>query len=53
VIVVQRVLARENWHRLSEGQPADAVYPVAVAEADLAFDQLRNGLGMIGTTSRK
>jgi AcrR family transcriptional regulator len=44
IVVVQRVLARENWRRLFEGQPADAVYPVAVAEADLAFDQLRNGL---------
>jgi AcrR family transcriptional regulator len=45
VIVVQRVLARENWRRLAAGQPADTVYPVAVAEADLAFDQLRTGLG--------
>ncbi|MGZ3113348.1 TetR/AcrR family transcriptional regulator [Streptomyces sp. H62] len=41
VLAVQRVLARTNWQRIAEGRAADDVHPEAVADADLAFDQLR------------
>jgi hypothetical protein len=47
VLVVQRVLARINWQKLADGQPAD-VYPEAVADADQAFGLLRTGAS--GTT---
>jgi AcrR family transcriptional regulator len=43
VLVVQRVLARTNWQKLADGQPADDVYPEAVADADQAFGLLRTG----------
>jgi acyl-coenzyme A synthetase/AMP-(fatty) acid ligase len=48
VLVVQRVLARTNWQKLADGQPADDVYPEAVADADQAFGLLRTGTS--GTT---
>ncbi|MFF8092928.1 TetR/AcrR family transcriptional regulator [Streptomyces sp. NPDC016675] len=41
VLAVQRVLARTNWQRIAEGRAAADVHPEAVADADLAFDQLR------------
>jgi AcrR family transcriptional regulator len=44
VIAVQRVLARENWRRLSEGRTAADVHPEAVATADHAFALLHAGL---------
>ncbi|MEU1881606.1 TetR family transcriptional regulator [Streptosporangium sp. NPDC020072] len=39
-LAVQRVLARENWARLTRGETADEVYPSAVAAADHAFGLL-------------
>jgi AcrR family transcriptional regulator len=45
VQAVHRVLARTNWARLADGETADAVYPVAVADADRAFARLRHGAG--------
>ncbi|MFI1989006.1 TetR family transcriptional regulator [Actinoplanes sp. NPDC020271] len=44
ILAVQRVLARENWRRLSGGESADALHPVAVEAAERAFAQLRAGL---------
>ncbi|MBF9132975.1 TetR family transcriptional regulator [Plantactinospora sp. S1510] len=44
IIAVQRVLARENWRRLTEGQAAAEVHPVAVAAVDRAFQLLTGGL---------
>ncbi|MBT2364863.1 TetR family transcriptional regulator [Streptomyces sp. ISL-10] len=43
VVAVQRILAEENWRRIAAGESADEVAPDAVAAADLAFAQLRNG----------
>ncbi|GAB3280290.1 TetR/AcrR family transcriptional regulator [Kineosporia babensis] len=44
IVAVQRVLALENWRRVSAGEAADAMVSDAVASADLAFGQLRQGL---------
>ncbi|MFF2847133.1 TetR family transcriptional regulator [Streptomyces sp. NPDC058001] len=44
IIAVQRVLAQENWRRIADGERASAVRDDAVAAADLAFGQLREGL---------
>jgi AcrR family transcriptional regulator len=44
VIAVHRVLARANWRKIADGRTARAVLPEAVADADRAFDQLRNGI---------
>ncbi|GIG91550.1 TetR/AcrR family transcriptional regulator [Plantactinospora endophytica] len=44
IVAVQRVLARENWHRLRQGRTADQLHPEAVAAADQAFRQLATGL---------
>jgi AcrR family transcriptional regulator len=41
VLAVQRVLARSNWQKVADGRTARDVHPEAVADADLAFDQLR------------
>lgn len=41
VLAVQRVLARTNWRKIADGRTAQDVHPEAVADADLAFDQLR------------
>ncbi|MBP2702940.1 TetR family transcriptional regulator [Microbispora sp. RL4-1S] len=41
VLAVQRVLAQTNWQKIAEGRTAHDVYPEAVADADLAFAQLR------------
>ncbi|MFI2368185.1 TetR/AcrR family transcriptional regulator [Streptomyces sp. NPDC018833] len=43
VVAVQRILAEENWRRIAAGESADEVSADAVAAADLAFTQLRNG----------
>ncbi|BCJ49230.1 TetR family transcriptional regulator [Actinoplanes sp. NBRC 14428] len=43
VIAVQRVLARANWQKIAGGRTAASVHPEAVADADLAFSQLRDG----------
>jgi AcrR family transcriptional regulator len=45
VIAVQRVLARTNWQKIADGRTAHDVQPEAVADADLAFAQLRRGTG--------
>ncbi|MEU8891345.1 TetR family transcriptional regulator [Streptomyces sp. NPDC048442] len=43
--VVLRVLALENWRRIEEdGESADALYEGAVAAAEFAFRQLRDGI---------
>jgi hypothetical protein len=44
IVAVQRILARENWRRLSGGRAADDVYAEAVAAADEGFGLLRTGL---------
>lgn len=41
VLAVQRVLARTNWQKIADGRTARDVHPEAVADADLAFAQLR------------
>ncbi|MEU4798609.1 TetR/AcrR family transcriptional regulator [Streptomyces sp. NPDC023327] len=43
-VAVQRVLAEENWRRITEGETADAVRPDALTAADEAFTHLRAGL---------
>ncbi len=45
IIAVLRILALENWHRISAGQSADEVYGDAVEAAERGFVQLRSGLG--------
>lgn len=44
VLAAQRVLARENWLRLSEGSTVTEIESAAVEAADRAFASLRNGL---------
>jgi AcrR family transcriptional regulator len=41
VLAVQRVLARANWQKISDGRSARDVHPEAVADANQAFAQLR------------
>ena len=41
VLAVQRVLARTNWQKIADGRTARDVHSEAVADADLAFAQLR------------
>ena len=43
VIAVQRVLARTNWQKIADGRTAHDVRPEAIADADQAFTQLRQG----------
>jgi AcrR family transcriptional regulator len=45
ILATQRILARENWRKVTAGRPADEVYPEALVAADQAFDLLRYGLG--------
>ncbi|MEU4062354.1 TetR family transcriptional regulator [Streptomyces wedmorensis] len=47
VVAVQRVLARENWRRITGGDSADGLYPEAVAVASEAFDQLGSGVALL------
>ncbi|MGW0535884.1 TetR/AcrR family transcriptional regulator [Streptomyces sp. NPDC003032] len=44
IVAVQRVLAEENWRRITTGETADEVWPDAVTSANRAFSQLRSGL---------
>ncbi|MDF5758011.1 hypothetical protein [Spongiactinospora sp. TRM90649] len=44
ILAVQRVLARDNWRRLSAGESAESVHPAAVSAAERAFAHLRTGL---------
>lgn len=45
IIAVQRVLARENWRRLTAGETAALLYDPAKAAAGTAFRLLTSGLG--------
>ncbi|MER5853327.1 TetR family transcriptional regulator [Streptomyces sp. NPDC002012] len=45
IIAVQRILGLENWRRIDAGESADQAYGSAVEAAELAFVQLRSGLG--------
>ncbi|MEU3946182.1 TetR/AcrR family transcriptional regulator [Streptomyces sp. NPDC029526] len=44
IVAVRRVLAQENWRGVTTGRGADALYPEAVAVAELAHSQLEAGL---------
>ncbi|MFJ9551373.1 TetR/AcrR family transcriptional regulator [Streptomyces erythrochromogenes] len=44
VVAVRHELGRENWRRLDAGQGADEAHAAAVADADLAFGMLADGL---------
>ncbi|GAA2634502.1 helix-turn-helix domain-containing protein [Streptomyces axinellae] len=44
IVAVQRVLATENWRRISEGANAESLYAQARADAHHAFALLRSGL---------
>ncbi|WP_093800253.1 TetR/AcrR family transcriptional regulator [Streptomyces sp. Wb2n-11] len=48
IVAVQRILAEENWRRIDAGESAREVSAGAVAAADLAFGQLRDGLREAG-----
>ncbi|MET7463174.1 TetR/AcrR family transcriptional regulator [Nonomuraea sp. NPDC005501] len=45
IIYTRAALVTENLRRLFAGEPADAVYPDASADAERAFDLLEKGLG--------
>jgi AcrR family transcriptional regulator len=45
VMGVRLALMTENGRRIAAGESADAVYPAAVAAANLGFDLLERGLG--------
>ncbi|AYN40662.1 TetR family transcriptional regulator [Streptomyces dangxiongensis] len=44
IIAVQRILAQENWRRITAGEPVEAVAPEAVRAAERAFGRLAAGL---------
>lgn len=44
ISAIRITLSQQNQARIVAGQTADALEPRALAEADLAFDMLRNGL---------
>lgn len=44
ILTVRRILARDNWERLVDGESAHAVHEKADAAARRAFDLLTNGL---------
>ncbi|MBM7169775.1 TetR family transcriptional regulator [Streptomyces sp. G44] len=44
IVAVQRILAEENWRRITAGESAEAAWPDAVTAANRAFAQLRSGL---------
>ncbi|WP_411104655.1 TetR/AcrR family transcriptional regulator [Streptomyces sp. cmx-4-9] len=44
LVTVRHELGRENWRRIAAGQSADEVHPAAVADADMAFGMLAQGL---------
>jgi AcrR family transcriptional regulator len=49
VMGVRLALLTENGRRIADGESADAVYPDAVAAANLGFDLLERGLGDYAT----
>ncbi|MFF8811097.1 TetR/AcrR family transcriptional regulator [Streptomyces pactum] len=48
LVTVRQELGRENWRRIAAGRSAEDVYPEAVADADLAFGMLADGLDAVG-----
>lgn len=48
LVTVRQELGRENWHRIASGRSADEAYPEAVADAELAFGMLADGLDADG-----
>ncbi|WP_190193546.1 TetR/AcrR family transcriptional regulator [Streptomyces minutiscleroticus] len=44
IVAVQRLLAQENWRRITGGEDVEAVRPQARAAAERAFRQLAAGL---------
>lgn len=44
LVAVRHELGRENWRRIDAGLSADEAHPAAVADADLAFGMLADGL---------
>jgi hypothetical protein len=44
ILAVQRILAMENWRRISAGESVAEVKPEAVAAAERAFARLAAGL---------
>jgi AcrR family transcriptional regulator len=44
IIAVQRILAQENWRRITGGERVEDVRVDAVAAAELAFERLASGL---------
>ncbi|MEO3764234.1 helix-turn-helix domain-containing protein [Streptomyces sp. B8F3] len=53
IVAVQWALARENAERLAYGEPADARYAGAVADAEHAFALLENGLRRLPRARRR
>ncbi|WP_329409508.1 hypothetical protein OG563_44135 [Nocardia vinacea] len=45
IIAVQRNLSEANWRALATGHSAAQRRPVAVTEAERAFDLLASGIG--------
>lgn len=52
IVAVQRILAEENWRRISAGEPVAEVKKDAVAAAERAFGLLEAGLPPSLVTSR-
>jgi AcrR family transcriptional regulator len=48
IIATQRILARDNWQRLTAGESADERYPAARTAANRAFALLAGGLAGLG-----
>lgn len=44
IVAVRHELGRVNWRRIEAGQSADEAHAAAVADADLAFGMLAEGL---------
>ncbi|RSS73963.1 TetR/AcrR family transcriptional regulator [Streptomyces sp. WAC06614] len=47
LVTVRHELGRANWHRMAAGATSDEAYPEAVADADLAFSALADGLDRV------
>lgn len=52
IVVVQRVLALENWRRIADGERLEDVREDAVAAAERAFGLLEKGLPWLAEESR-
>ncbi|MFE3201657.1 TetR family transcriptional regulator [Embleya sp. NPDC059237] len=51
IVTVQRILARENWRRIAQGERAAALLPEARAAAEGAFDRLAGGLTRLASVT--